>query len=373
MPKFDESRAAELIGKFYEAAVRPELWRGLLADTANALGAEGCALTPAPGSPLLPISSPSLDEIVDTGNRDRWFDDNPRVARGIKTLLAAPQDVVTEEVLFTPWELDNLPFHAEYVNRFKLRHFAGMVVYSGPDGGLAFSIERTARQGSFSAAEIETLRRLVPHIQQAGQLSMRLADARHDGMFESLSMCDCGALLLDRRGRITRANAKAESLLGPWLMIRHGSLMTGRKDRDAALQELIGSVIRQGPLQDLIPAGAIAIPRPGMRPLAIHAAPLVRSAKDAFQPAAAILMIVDPNSRHIPLEPLLCQAFHFTGAEAMVAVALCRGHDVDEIAQMRGVSTATVRAQMKAMFAKTGTRRQAELVALLLRYTPIMK
>lgn len=373
MPKFDESRAAELISGFYEAAVRPELWRELLADTADALGAEGCALTPSPGSPLFPISSASLDEVVDTGNQNRWFDDNPRVSRGVSALLASPQDVVTEEMLFTPWELDNLPFHAEYVNRFRLRHFAGMVVYSGPEGGLAFSIERTGRQGSFSAAEIETLRHLVPHIQHAGQLSMRLAAARHDGMFESLSMCDCGALLLDRHGRVLRANKKAESLLGPSLMIRHGSLMTGRMERDAALQKLIGSVIAQGPLRDVVPADPIAIPRPGMRPLAIHAAPLVRSAKDLFQQAVAILMIVDPNTRHAPLEPLLCQAFQFTSAEAMVAVALCAGHDVDEIAQMRSVSTATVRAQMKAMFAKTGTRRQAELVALLLRYTPITK
>lgn len=371
MSKFDESRTANLIGGFYEAAARPDLWRGLLAEMADAVGALGCGLTPGPDSPLHPICSASLDEIVAVGRTNGLLYENPRMYRGVQALQLSPQNVVTEAMLFSPWELDHLPFHAEYVNRFELRHFAGMVVAGDNQSGLAFSAERTARQGPFSASEVETLRRMVPHIQRAGQLALHLAAARHDGVFDALAMFDCGALLLDWRGRVLRLNTKAEALMGAWLSIRCGWLTATHKACDSALGKLIASVIAHGPTQEMAPVGAVAIARPGSRPLAVHASPVTRSAKDLFQQASAVLMIVDPDTSRVPLETLLCQAFRFTGAEAMIAIGLCGGSDVDEIAQMRGVSTATVRAQIKAMFLKTNTRRQAELVALLLRYAPI--
>jgi DNA-binding CsgD family transcriptional regulator len=79
-------------------------------------------------------------------------------------------------------------------------------------------------------------------------------------------------------------------------------------------------------------------------------------------------MIVDPEARLPPEAPVLRQVFGLTGAEATVAIALSGGRDVHEIARMRGVSLGTLRNQVKTVFAKTGVRRQAELVALLLRY-----
>ena len=42
-----------------------------------------------------------------------------------------------------------------------------------------------------------------------------------------------------------------------------------------------------------------------------------------------------------------------------------------EIAEAAGVSIGTVRSHMKALFSKTGTHRQAELVALLTRLAMI--
>jgi DNA-binding CsgD family transcriptional regulator len=79
-------------------------------------------------------------------------------------------------------------------------------------------------------------------------------------------------------------------------------------------------------------------------------------------------MIDDPEARLPPEAPVLRQIFGFTGAEASVAIAVSSGRDVDEIARMRRVSPGTLRNQLKTVFAKTGVRRQAELVALLLRY-----
>jgi DNA-binding CsgD family transcriptional regulator len=369
---FDEGQVANLIDGFYEAAARPELWRDLLADVAVALKAEGCALTPGPASPLRPVCSASLDELYAASVQEKWIDNNIRMTRGVKA-LKKPRDIVTESMLFTPWELDHLPYHAEFINRLKFRSFAGMLIDGDASSGLAFSAERLVGQDPFSATEIETLRRIAPHIQRAGQLALRLAGARHDGLLDAFSLFDCGAILLDWKGRVLRLNAQAEALLDSWLTVRFGVLKATAKECDAALQKLIGTVIRPGMQRDAAPIGAIAVARPLARPLLIHAAPLARSARDLFQQAQAAVMIIDPDLHPVPQTSILRQVFGLTDAEAAIALALSCGRDIDEIAQMRGVRPGTIRNQMKLIFNKTHTRRQAELVALLLRYARLSK
>lgn len=47
-------------------------------------------------------------------------------------------------------------------------------------------------------------------------------------------------------------------------------------------------------------------------------------------------------------------------------MALAEGKTLDRVAEERGVSRETVRFQLKAIYAKTGTSRQAELARLVL-------
>ena len=57
--------------------------------------------------------------------------------------------------------------------------------------------------------------------------------------------------------------------------------------------------------------------------------------------------------------------FDFSPAEARVAQAISSGLQIAQIARNHGVSSETVRSQLKSVFAKTGTSRQVELVRLL--------
>lgn len=372
MGSFSEIRVAGLIEGFYEAAIRPELWNGLLGQLAEALGAEGCYLVPGTGSSFRPMCSTSMAESCEAGLKEGWFDRNPRLTRGF-SMVTSTQEIVTESMLFSPWELDHLPFHAEFVSRFKARWFAGLDLAGQGATGLAMTAERLARQEPFSSSEIGTLRRLVPHIQGAGRLALQLASARDEGLLDGFACLDCGVLLLDWTGRVVQVNATAESLMGSSLTIRDGRLTARQKDCDASLQKLVGMVLTRRPLHESAPIGTVAVEQPGARPLVIQAAPLARTAADLFQQAKAILMILDPDAARTPGEPLLRQVFGLTSAEAAVARALCMGHDVEDIAQTRGVSVGTIRTQMKTMFGKTDTRRQAELVALLARYAPVTR
>jgi len=59
--------------------------------------------------------------------------------------------------------------------------------------------------------------------------------------------------------------------------------------------------------------------------------------------------------------------FGLTPAEGRFCALLATGMDLDECGKVLGVSRETVRSRLKSVFQKTGARRQAELVALLVR------
>lgn len=78
-----------------------------------------------------------------------------------------------------------------------------------------------------------------------------------------------------------------------------------------------------------------------------------------------VLRVADSSTRRAPSASFLRGAFGLTQAEAVLAVALCRGASLAEFAAERGISIHTVRTQLRALLGKTRTERQADLVGLL--------
>jgi DNA-binding CsgD family transcriptional regulator len=62
---------------------------------------------------------------------------------------------------------------------------------------------------------------------------------------------------------------------------------------------------------------------------------------------------------------VLHSRFRLTPAEARIALGIARGEALRAIAETHGIAVATARTQLKSVFKKTGTHRQAELTALL--------
>jgi DNA-binding CsgD family transcriptional regulator len=83
--------------------------------------------------------------------------------------------------------------------------------------------------------------------------------------------------------------------------------------------------------------------------------------------AAEAVLFVDapPEASPAAEAELFQQAFQLTRAEARLAVHLMSGRSLTEAADLFGVSHNTVRSQLRVIFEKTQTRRQADLVRLL--------
>jgi DNA-binding CsgD family transcriptional regulator len=87
----------------------------------------------------------------------------------------------------------------------------------------------------------------------------------------------------------------------------------------------------------------------------------------AFGAATLALLAVYEPQIGGEIDPfLLSTTFDFTPAEARVAAQIASGRVPKEIARDFGVQLNTIRTHLKNIFAKTGTRRQAELVRVLL-------
>jgi DNA-binding CsgD family transcriptional regulator len=81
---------------------------------------------------------------------------------------------------------------------------------------------------------------------------------------------------------------------------------------------------------------------------------------------AAGPMTAGPDAEDLADIDRLRIAFGLTRAEARLACAIAEGRSPAEAAALFGRKLTTVRSQLRQVFAKTGTSRQAELVALLL-------
>ena len=96
-----------------------------------------------------------------------------------------------------------------------------------------------------------------------------------------------------------------------------------------------------------------------------HVIPLRRTARDLFVHCAGVLVISPVTLPKAPPVELVQSLFDLTAAEARVAPSLTMGQTVDEIASENGVSSHSVRTQVRGVLEKTGSRRQADVIALL--------
>ena len=80
-----------------------------------------------------------------------------------------------------------------------------------------------------------------------------------------------------------------------------------------------------------------------------------------------LVMILDAALPVETTEAELRQLYGFTATETQVANLLMEGLGLEDCCAQLGIRRTTVRMHLRNIFAKTGVRRQGELVSLLLK------
>ncbi len=218
-------------------------------------------------------------------------------------------------------------------------------------------------QLAFSCEEARTLAALSPRVAQVVALAEKFGQAQACGAMDALTRLGTPALLIDMFGRCRRANEAAQSLFDEDFYVAQDRLRASDTRSNEKLQALIAYC--SSPRSSDDNHEPIVVTRRGRCPLIVDALPLETGFADDSGNVGMLITITDVARRSAPSEGLLTAMFALTPAEARLAAALASGAMIDKAAEALCITRETARTRLKAIFAKTGTSRQAELVAVL--------
>jgi DNA-binding CsgD family transcriptional regulator len=279
--------------------------------------------------------------------------------------------VVQGEDIWPNGELLKSNFYNEFLHKVDICRMA-CVAAAGPLGIFeALSIYRGPSEDEFDREQLAALEAIVPHLQIALYTRRKLLEleSRVFDMETALDHLSTALVLVDATARVMFANCNARAVLNcrDGLAICRGELIAQEGIARAALRAMLAAAINPGIGRGKSNARAMLISRATKRPLQMVAVPLRPETCATPKKAVAAVFITDPDQRPPARPEMLRALFDLTAAEAKLATILLGGKSLSEAADENGVGRETVRSQLKSIFLKTGTRRQSELMALLVR------
>jgi DNA-binding CsgD family transcriptional regulator len=346
-----------LVDEIYEAAIVPARWKGVLDRLASLADAEGALLfAAAPGQPRW-LSSDSIRTRIEAWVSGPFYQDNPRGRRLVPTREAR---FLTDLDAFTPEELEREPFYTSFLRPNGLGWCVGTSVHSPAGDTLVLSIEKAHEKGPVPRQVAERLDPLRPHIARAAILSGRVGLERARATVESLNLIGLPAAVLAHGGKVLAAN-EALFRYGPDIRVGAGAQL---EFASPAVQSLFAAGVEGQSIYSR--SGSIPVRRTRTRDaFVVHVLPMRGLGRDVFSGAEFLLYVTPVIQQPGPPPEILQALFDLSPAEARVAAMIAEGSSVDAAAQALSVKPNTIRMQLKAIFSKTGTNRQAELVSLL--------
>lgn len=349
-----------LIDGIYEAAIVPEGWARVLRGTARLAGCREALLgTVLDNEARLVASSPDFAEGYEEILRRIPFAVNERAQR---LIVHGRHGFITDADVFSDEELASEPLYQDIL--IPAGYGSGVATaIAAPTGDMTIvHCERPFSEGSVDAGGIAALDRLRAHFARAGLLGRRLAMERARAASQALEMMGLPAAVLGLRGELIEANALFQDLMPGVFHDRAARLALAHAPADEMLAAAIAALARPDLPQ---PVRSLPIPSRGGAPMVLHVAPVSGQARDVFSFASAIVVATPVLPGAGPEAGVIAGLFDLTPAEARLAAAIASAHTPREAARRLGVTEATARTTLKRILAKTGTRRQADLVGLL--------
>lgn len=183
----------------------------------------------------------------------------------------------------------------------------------------------------------------------------------------SVNRATTGIVILDPEGVPQHHNQFTETLmrLHPEFEVEAGQIRLDDPKQHQQLRWLLRKCAEQGEVQNMI-----ARRDPEAEPMFVSIEPVPWG--ETCPPCGCIVLIRSPKATGT-LEPKrLAALFGLSGRESELVAALADGRSLEDFADATDRSIHTVRTQLKSIYRKTGTQRQADLVRLVLTSTAFL-
>jgi len=169
-------------------------------------------------------------------------------------------------------------------------------------------------------------------------------------------------------------NRAAERLIATRdvLTLDRGELRAARASDTTRLRSLLADAVATSTAGGVGAGGTLALGRSsGGRPLMTCVSPLCgrKTHFPGIAPAAAMVIVTDPERGEVPDADVLGALLRLTPAEAKLTRLLALGFTINDAAVDLGLRRDTVRTRVKTIFEKTSTHSQAALMRLALLAT----
>lgn len=372
------SASDALLDRIYDAALDPGLWPSVLSSLVRRFHSQtGClferhlatgATTSLAADHL--SSATFADYQAYYWKKDIWSPDPTR--HRVESVMASRQ-IVSDTALL----------RSEFYNDFMKPRglFYGIGGILAVDGTHLYmlGLHRPRRSGKpYDLEEMRDLQRLFPHLKRALEIRNRVTCtvAERDGLFEALDRLTAGAILFDTTGQVRHMNCAAQAICAQrdGLTIDQRTVRAAAPAETAQLHHLIAQSLSTTNGRGAHAGGSLTLSRPsGCSPYLVLVSPFgVLRRPEGGAPLGAIAWVSDPSRQPELPSALLARLYGLTDAESRLVLALLAGRSMEDSAAQLGRTYGTVRVQLKQIFHKTGVRRQAELIRLLLPYTSVL-
>ena len=356
---------SELLATLYSAPLEPQKWQSFLDRL--------CCLTNTASSYMLGVH-PEYGNVTLAGG---GLDFNPETMRlynehyGASDPYAAPAlakprvGIVQAEELVSRANLHRSELYNEVLHPYHLEYMILLSCGNLKEFGV-FPLWRSPEQGPWDTASIHLIKTLLPHLQTALRLRTKVIACNASELFSetALDTMSIAAFLVNSKGHIRHMNHLAASHLetAQCLRLHKGKLVSNEPPAPPTLEQLIAQATSSsGHSLVNAPGGSLKLSH-----FNVTVVPAPERNGISGSESYALVFVTDPRTPAKSRALVMRQLYGLTPSEARVADHLLDGFEVRDAAAQLDITLETCRFHIKRVLAKTGTRRQSELIRLML-------
>jgi DNA-binding NarL/FixJ family response regulator len=362
-----------LMDTIHSAGLGTGGWAGALEGIASATGSRTGQLIGVGSDATVPFNlmtnaDPGFAiQFAQAGGGDPLI--NPRVnAGGSAPVLRAlsESDYLTEDQYYRH------PFIQDVSSTWGYA-FSCLTPLERRDGMLfGLAVLRTRDEGHITSAQRDAFVALAPHMRAAVRTQLALEEQGTELLAGAMEKLSITALICDQHGYVRKLTPSAERLIaeGSVLRLRGKKLYAARRcdsqtlaNAMAAPSAIIDAAENRAALRSVVLRNEQALDVP----VVVDVIDLPAQHSELGFAPRTLVIVRSESQRDASKAAIARVAYELSGAEADIALLLCRGDNAESIAKRRRVSVGTVRAQIKKISAKLGVKSQIEVVARINR------